>query len=466
MRLFYPVLPVLFIVFLSACDQNGGAMPIKGRDLLSSFDGPKIPSMQENQITEAKNAEKNEDFTKASQIYQQILEKDPETTDVVQLLADSLRRSGEYDKAISVYDGLIAKDDTNILAKEGKALALIAKGDFETPTALFEDVLRVDGKRWKSLNGMGILFVTRGLYPESMKYFEEAMKQSPTNTSVMNNFGLSQALNKQYESAIGTLSKASAQSSINSSARKRIDLNLALVYASAGKLDEAKKIASLYLSGPSLNNNLGLYAHLAKDDGLAKSYLNMALTESKTYYGKAWENLETIGSKESDSETKQPSKSSAEPKKEKGKDKQKKPVEQKKAKAVDKGQGKQITITPEPPATKSEVKSLGEIMAREIKKDENGVVNTVESNKPSNQPQVVVMPNEIKSGEKRIAVENVIDDMAKDVNIKNASPSAGKPTKSTEKSLGTIKISNTKAPINKNANKEAIEPEEDDSEEK
>jgi hypothetical protein len=39
---------------------------------------------------------------------------------------------------------------------------------------------------------------------------------------------------------------------------------------------------------------MGLYAHLAKDDQMAKSYLNMALTESKTYYGKAWENLEAV----------------------------------------------------------------------------------------------------------------------------------------------------------------------------
>jgi hypothetical protein len=78
--------------------------------------------------------------------------------------------------------------------------------------------------------------------------------------------------------------------------RKRIDLNLSLVYAVAGKQDEARAVAERYFSGPTLSNNLGLYAHLANDDEMAKAYLNMALTDSKTFYERAWDNLQTINS--------------------------------------------------------------------------------------------------------------------------------------------------------------------------
>lgn len=418
MRISYAV---ILLLTLSACDQNGGVMPVDGKNLLSSFDGPKIQSMQETQREAAKNAEKNNDFAQASQIYQQILEKDPETTDVIQLLADSLRRNAEYDKAISVYDGMLTKDANNLAAKEGKALALLAKSDFETPTGLFEDVLKADGRRWKSLNGMGVLFVTRGLYTDAIKYFEEAIKQSPNNTSILNNLGLALALNKQYEPAIDILSKASAQSTIGSFGRKRIDLNLALVYASAGKLGEARKIAEIYLSGPALSNNLGLYAHLAKDDGLAKSYLNMALTESKTYYGKAWDNLETLstnvrkaGSKNELKDSDDKVDNSAEDKPKSKKTKTKNPEKEE----------KRITITPEPPATKSEVKSLGEIMARELKK------NDKEQALPNSPPALVNKP----------AIDNAIDGMAKS----DITDTAKDTIKYTEKSLGTIRIPSNK----------------------
>jgi hypothetical protein len=39
---------------------------------------------------------------------------------------------------------------------------------------------------------------------------------------------------------------------------------------------------------------MGFYAHLAKDDALAKTYLNMAISGSSTFYERAWNNLDGI----------------------------------------------------------------------------------------------------------------------------------------------------------------------------
>lgn len=452
MRQSYLFSSAAILMLLTACDQNGGALPLDAKSFLSSLEGPKIPTMQENQITAAKNAEKNEDFAQASQIYQQILEKDPDTNDVVQLLADSLRRGGEYDKAISVYDGIITKDAGNVAAKEGKALALMAKGDFETPTVLLEEVLKVDGKRWKSLNAMGILFITRGLYPDSMKYFEEALKQSPNNIAIMNNLGLSQALNKQYDLAVDTLLKASAQSTVGSSARKRIDLNLALVYASAGKLPESRKIAEQYLSGPSLKNNLGLYAHLAKDDALAKSYLNMALTESKTYYEKAWDNLEALNNAESRSVNKiekfEPEKKPEPEKKQEAEQKSEDKTKPKKAKpSAAKDTSSKITVIQEPDATKSEVTSIGEIIAHEIKDDKASDKPVAapalpDVNKLKGEITTSIMPNVIPEEKAPPAsVDNVIDNIAKPADAKPVkAATANNAAKPNDKSLGTLKV--------------------------
>ena len=36
---------------------------------------------------------------------------------------------------------------------------------------------------------------------------------------------------------------------------------------------------------------MGFYSYLAKNNELAKGYLNMALTQSPTYYERAWKNM-------------------------------------------------------------------------------------------------------------------------------------------------------------------------------
>ena len=280
------------LLLLSAC--SGDQKQVDSQKILSALEGPKVPSVQDALMDSAKGAEKNGDYKQAIQLYQQILEKHPENTEASLALADNYRRNGNYDNAITIYDSLITKSDDIVPAKEGKALALISKGDFTTPVGILDEVMKVDPKRWKTLNALGILFATRNMHSEAQDYFMEALKYNPDSVTVLNNLGLSQALNGRFGTATSTLSKASSLATAGSEERKRVDMNTALVYAITGRLDEANAIASTYLTGAALDNNLGLYAHLAKDDQMAKSYLNMALTESKVFYEKAWDNLQEI----------------------------------------------------------------------------------------------------------------------------------------------------------------------------
>lgn len=285
-------LAILLLLGLTSCE--GGMQAIDAKKVLSNMEGPKVPTIQDTLMETAKNAEKQGDYAQAAQLYQQILEKQPNDKNVLLSLADCLRRSGDIDRALAVYDAVLQQDATMVAAKEGKSLALMSKGDFDTPGVLLAEVMKVDATRWKTLNAMGILFSVRNMQPEAQAYYLEALKYSMNNPSVLNNLGLSQALSKHFDAAIASLQQASTLTASNGGDRKRIDLNLSLVYASAGKLDEARAIAERYFTGAVLNNNLGLYAHLAKDDQLAKAYLNMALTESKTFYEKAWDNLQSI----------------------------------------------------------------------------------------------------------------------------------------------------------------------------
>lgn len=287
-KLFY----VFLLVSLAACE--GGMGTIDGKEYLSGLEGPNVPTMKETLLTNARSAEQQGEWAAAAQIYQQVMENDQDNTEIMVALAECYRRTGQFDRAISLYDVALKKDSSLLGAKEGKGLALLGKGDYETPVPLFEEVMKVDDQRWKTLNALGILFATRTMNDEALQYFKQALANSPGNTSVMNNTGLVQALSGQFDAAADTLLQAGALAAGNGMDRKRIDLNLALVYAVAGKLEDARLVASMYYDGAQLSNNMGLYAHLAKDDQMSKAYLNTALTQSKTFYEKAWDNLQNV----------------------------------------------------------------------------------------------------------------------------------------------------------------------------
>lgn len=282
------------LFLLAACSDSGSVIPIDPQKILGEMDGPKVPTMQDTLLESAKKSEDQGDFTQAAAYYNQALAKKPDDKDLLLLLAEALRRGGNHDNAIAVYDKLLSKEKSMAAALEGKGLALIGKGDFDGPTDLFQQALAAEPKRWKTLNALGILFATRGLNTEAQQYFNEALKQSPNNPSILNNLGLSQALSRDFDVGIRVLNQTANLTLPGSGERKQVDLNLALVYAIAGKLEDARIIAEHYYSGPALDNNMGLYAHLAKNNDLAKAHLNMALTNSKIFYERAWNNLQAI----------------------------------------------------------------------------------------------------------------------------------------------------------------------------
>ena len=158
---------------------------------------------------------------------------------------------------------------------------------------VFSEIVDKDPKRWRTLNALGILFVTKNMIPEAMAYYTEALKFSPDNPAVLNNVGLSQALDRKYDRALEALDQA-ARFAKTPSQGKQIELNTALVYGISGDYDHAREIASKYYQGPALDNNLGLYAYLAKNNDKAKEYLNKALSQDPMFYQRAWNNLDIV----------------------------------------------------------------------------------------------------------------------------------------------------------------------------
>lgn len=289
---------------LAACDgmdtQTRQWLGTGDKDKNKAFEEMEAPDVQGVNATlekQAKDALDKGDISRAQQFYQQLLtsEKGSKADKLRYKIAyaETLRRLNKTDNALSAYDEILTEAPDNLDAQEGRGLTLMAMGKATDAGRAFSDIMEKDGKRWRTLNALGILFVTKNMIPEAMAYYTEALKFSPDNPAILNNVGLSQAVDKNYPRAIQALEQASRIAK-SGERRRQIDLNLAMVYGASGDIDTARDIAEKYLQGPSLDNNMGLYAHLAKDDDLAKTYLNMALSGSTTFYERAWDNLDLV----------------------------------------------------------------------------------------------------------------------------------------------------------------------------
>jgi Flp pilus assembly protein TadD len=303
-----PLLLVTAALALSACDDkftqqwlNPDKEPAAA---LEELDAPDVLGVNDTLEKQAKEALEKGDIRRAGQFYEQLVGS-KKGTDADKLryklgLADCMRRAGENDDALAAFEEILKDNPDNIEAMEGHGLTQMALGKSTDAGQQFADIMKKDPKRWRTLNALGILFVTKNMIPEAMAYYTEALKYSPDNTAVLNNVGLSQAADHNYPRAIEALEQASRVSG-GGERRRQVELNLAMVYGVSGDLDTAREIAEKYLQGPALDNNLGLYAHLAKDDSLAKTYLNMALSGSQTFYERAWTNLDMLNSQDTQS---------------------------------------------------------------------------------------------------------------------------------------------------------------------
>ncbi len=264
------------------------------------LDQPTIDGMNATLEKQAIEATQAGEYQKAGQYYKQLSET-PKATDDEKFryklgMAESARRAGHPEIAVPIYEQLVKEHPDHLDAQEDYGIALMQTGKTVDAGRIFADIMKQDAKRWRTLNALGILFVNKNMIPEAMAYFTEALKQSADNPAILNNVALAQAADRQYARAFDSFEQALRVSGTDLQ-RKQISLNMAMVYGISGDLDTARDVASKYLSGPALDNNLGLYAHLAKDDALARTYLDMALSGSPTFYERAWNNLDIVEQK-------------------------------------------------------------------------------------------------------------------------------------------------------------------------
>lgn len=298
--LILPAIAIAGVTFLSSCQQMTQTFPSLDNDVTpevlveKSGKDVKFEGVNASLLKTAQKAMEDGNYAKAAQFYKQLMNEDPKG-DLYQLAyAEALRRSGDYGMALNTYEAFIRKHPDSLVAHEGRGLTLLAQDDVTRALEVLDTVRQRDGTRWRTLNGIGVGLAIQKKNEDALQYFREALKYNENNSSVLNNIGLTLAIMDDYPRALKALDLAVRMHKGPTKDLERIDLNRAMVMGISGDLDGAEKVAGQYLKKPELYNNLGYYAYLANDRELAKTYLNMALTQSPEYYKKAWDNLQQV----------------------------------------------------------------------------------------------------------------------------------------------------------------------------
>lgn len=255
------------------------------------------PSVDKSLYASASSALEAGDYFRAEQLFKQLIASSPDNAIYQLEYAKLSRKTGYCQGALETLDALERLNPKNIdliEIKEEKGLCLLNLGKFQEAGRIFTDIINQDSTRWKSINGAGLIFATKKKFSEANQYFDLAAEVSNYNPAVLNNQGLTKAIVGNLKDSVKTLRDASFQAPQGTEQKRRISLNLALVYGISGDTQAAKNTAKNYLTEPQLYNNLGVYAELAKNPDLARTYLNKALSGAKVSYDKAWDNLERV----------------------------------------------------------------------------------------------------------------------------------------------------------------------------
>lgn len=287
------VLPLL----LAACSSTGDSN-FDFAETVKKMEGPKVATMQDAQLKEAKDASQAGNYGKAIATYTQLVASYPDNMTYLLGLADTQRLNGTLTAARESYKKVLENSKADKKAKldatEGKGLCYMQEGNFVEAVKIFSDVLAQDATRWRTVNALGVALALTNRPNEAMDYYNTALQLSDNNPSVLNNMALTMAFNGKMQEAIAPLQQAYNALPKEAPERKQIALNLALVYGLNGQMTNAERTAKPYLSEAALYNNMGVYAMLANNRQQAEEYLKKALHSSPSHYQKAWENLQKV----------------------------------------------------------------------------------------------------------------------------------------------------------------------------
>lgn len=173
-------------------------------------------------------------------------------------LGRSLRRLGQYEAARSAYQAALDQAPENTDALYGLGLTLLRLNQPETGIPHLEAAAALRPGDPAILNALGVARDLTGAHLDAQAAYLAGLKETPEDPALNNNHALSLALGGRFDEATDLMNGLTGKPS----ASRRDRQTLALIYALAGDLAAAERVAAGDLSGPELSQNIRFYRAL------------------------------------------------------------------------------------------------------------------------------------------------------------------------------------------------------------
>ena len=227
-------------------------------------------------------------FAEAVQIYQQILQADPDNADALHLLGNAAAQLGDADAAVALISKAHALFPDNTVYLISLGMAYRQQRNFDIAMACYERVLEIEPGSASAYFGIANTLQTQGRLDEAAQNFTYALESNPGFVEARFNLANLEKSRGRYREAVEHYRLAVAAKPDFADAWH----NLGSALYAMGEADEA--LASyrqaLGRNLPETHNNIGNIHFDCGDFGQALACYRQAIA-AKPAYAEAWNNL-------------------------------------------------------------------------------------------------------------------------------------------------------------------------------
>lgn len=209
------------------------------------------------------------------------------------VVADLAYARGSYSEALAAYSELLKAMPEDPQLLERGAIAALKLGQLETASRLLSIATSANGATWRTWNACGVLADLKGEWSKADECYRQANRLAPRESEPVNNQGWSLLLRGKWQDALGLFQQAKELSPND----PRISNNLELARTSADAALPERLAGETDSEWAARLNDAGVAAAILGDRQRAASAFTRALEVSGTWYSRAANNLEALGSR-------------------------------------------------------------------------------------------------------------------------------------------------------------------------
>ena len=227
-------------------------------------------------LDDALEAYEKNDFTKAKEIYLQVLKIEENNETALGNLGIVYKALGDLKASIDSYIKTIKINPHNALTYNNLGNAFKSVGDYKNAILAFSDCIRRDSKNFNAYNNLGIAYESAGQTDNAIKAYKEAIRINPKFSKAINNIGVLLYKQKEYEKAI-EIFKIALDTDEN---YHELNSNIGACYNKLKNYDEAIKYLNISIEKDPKNG--GAYTNLGNVYNKLHDYKKAAKLHEKS----------------------------------------------------------------------------------------------------------------------------------------------------------------------------------------